>query len=817
MALTGAHIKTALASVGAVGGQVVTFDRLAAGANEAMKMMGVRTLNQAAAFLATMAQESAYFRTTREYGTGQRYAPYIGRTFEQVTWQSNYRAFGSWAKSKGLVTDGNVFVNNPSALGDMRWAWLGGVWYWTIPRTTWGTYKNLMQVADTGSILLVSRAVNRGTPLSTGTPYGMTERTRMFNAFKALGSSIVPTAASAPKPPVTSPTTQPSGTILGTPGQIVASANALWTKYKGKYYGTAWPGLAELGRQPEYWCADFVRLAIRKGTGYDWAKYCSSPAYTPALVAWMKKDDLWDQVSYAAAKPGDVIFYLRSNGTPYHVGIVEFSQTTGHNLRTIEGNTSTPGISESMSNGGTVAKKTRDDRTYSTIIFRGTFWTPPTPAPTPENPTPTPDDPVDPEQPNPTPPDPTPENPDPEPPEPSWPDPPILNLIDRPFGDLVRTMPVADLTVSPAFLAAHVESHEVASRVDAWLGDQPVWPNLPLLQDESSVRVDLDSNVRRTASLTFQADYDSDGRDLARVLMQPGVELRVTTGVRHGNGASELVPVHTGRCMTPSASWPEGRIRVESPDLMVMVAQNGFTRPVVSNPACTYVDAIAYLIEECDPQAQIVDLTGNDETIPEVVWADDLTSRINAVTALAAAIGARVYASPVPHVYVIRPITTPGAPALWEFAHKETLIDVDTKVDWSKVYNAWRVVTERADQAAVQGVYEDTNPASATRVDGPFGVNRNTMRTSLLTSREQCEAAAKALCDRSVGNRLDVAFTGLRNPLLEADDPITVITDTDAYDLVLGSFTVPLGNQGVIDAQARSFDISALTSLTGGA
>ena len=44
----------------------------------------------------------------------------------------------------------------------------------------------------------------------------------------------------------------------------------------------------------------------------------------------------------------------------------------------------------------------------------------------------------------------------------------------------------------------------------------------------------------------------------------------------------------------------------------------------------------------------------------------------------------------------------------------------------------------------------------------------------------------------------------LRNPLLEAGDRVTVMTERDAYEVVVDSFEVPLGGQHVTSASART-------------
>lgn len=193
MALSGAAVRAALAAVGAVGGQMRSFDELAAGADAALRQAppGL-TAAGAASFLADKAQESAYFRTCTEYGKTLRYDPYRGRSFQMITWESNYRLFGRWLAARGLLRDPETFVKNPAELSDYRWAWLGGVWYFEA--------NNLWPWANAGDHLRVSQAVNggRGRAGTRFVPNHWRERDAMFRAFRLAGDTLLPTAGPAP-------------------------------------------------------------------------------------------------------------------------------------------------------------------------------------------------------------------------------------------------------------------------------------------------------------------------------------------------------------------------------------------------------------------------------------------------------------------------------------------------------------------------------------------------------------------------------------------------------------------------------------------
>jgi len=185
MILTASHIQAALKAAGAGSGLVMPADKIADAFNDAISKHGdglFTTVNTYAALVSECMMESAYFRTTQEYASTGAYQPYRGRTFIQITWKDNYSAFGKWCKSVGLVDDLDYFVKNPTKLADLKWAALGGVWYFTKKMFSG---KPLTAYAD--SSLQVGRAVNMGNPFSKNTPNGQKARDDAYRAVvKAL-------------------------------------------------------------------------------------------------------------------------------------------------------------------------------------------------------------------------------------------------------------------------------------------------------------------------------------------------------------------------------------------------------------------------------------------------------------------------------------------------------------------------------------------------------------------------------------------------------------------------------------------------------
>lgn len=187
-------IGAALDSVGGRGNQLASLDEIARIFNAAISQAGDGAYDgqpaRLAALIGQCAQESAWFRTTTEYGTGQRYAPHIGRTFIQITWSDNYQAFGLWCKARGLIDDAAYFVNSPASLSDLKWAALGPIWYFAT--------RGILPYADQRNWTAVGGIINTGS--AAGVPGGNATRLKACQAVydylisHPIGEPAMPTA-----------------------------------------------------------------------------------------------------------------------------------------------------------------------------------------------------------------------------------------------------------------------------------------------------------------------------------------------------------------------------------------------------------------------------------------------------------------------------------------------------------------------------------------------------------------------------------------------------------------------------------------------
>lgn len=155
-----------------------------------LKASQCTNVNRIAMWLAQVGHESVSFKYTEEIAKGGHYAPYIGRTWIQITWDYNYRAFSEWCFERGLVPTRDYFVVNYRELADLKWAGLGASWYWTEQRPM----NALTDAGDSatwkaGSITYrgfeaVTAAINGGTN-------GLADRRDRYNRALLQGEALL--------------------------------------------------------------------------------------------------------------------------------------------------------------------------------------------------------------------------------------------------------------------------------------------------------------------------------------------------------------------------------------------------------------------------------------------------------------------------------------------------------------------------------------------------------------------------------------------------------------------------------------------------
>jgi hypothetical protein len=358
--------------------------------------------------------------------------------------------------------------------------------------------------------------------------------------------------------------------------------------------------------------------------------------------------------------------------------------------------------------------------------------------------------------------------------------------------------------------AALEQSHAITVRGTVTTASGGTATNLPI--SAGSVTIDATSQVRSTATISI-ADptwWPADPLDLLSPL---GSEILIEYGIVLPGVGTEWCPlgqfVISEADRTRPVSSGDGAITVSLVDRSYLVAEDRFDAPTqVGGGSTTAVAAITSLITDALPTVTVTDLTGSTQAAPSLDiqrerWADG-------IEALATAIGAECFADRRGN-FVIRPQPTLGDTARWTIRSGRTGVIVQKQERQTRelVYN--RVVASGQSSSGAPPVWaavSDTDPNSPTVYGGPFGKKPRFYTSPLLTTADQCTAAATALLARVQGMQGQVSLSTLVHPGLDAGD---VIYDLDpagaAVAHIVDKVVIPLGPADPQQITTRSLDL----------
>jgi uncharacterized protein DUF5047 len=325
--------------------------------------------------------------------------------------------------------------------------------------------------------------------------------------------------------------------------------------------------------------------------------------------------------------------------------------------------------------------------------------------------------------------------------------------------------------VTPQFLAALRGPHTAVITCDAWRDGDLIASELPVL--DGSVTVDGTAQVRRQLDVTLSPDPG-----LWDTLAPVGTQLRVSRGVRYGDGSTEIVPLGVFPIDVQNLSYAaDGALQITAPDQWVTVQRARFQTPYVAIPATRIIPQITALINGALGPAWPINITATSTAlVGRQTWDRD---RDKAIADLAASIGAEAFLDPI-GTAVLRDLPDADGTPVWTVDAGGTGIfaGATRSRDRQRTYSAVVVQSQNADGSTrlAPVTISDTNPTSPTYVDGPFGFVPYFYSSELLRTTAQMTSAGRKLLPKVTGLQsqlnLDAATV---NPALDAGDVLAVL------------------------------------------
>src|SRR5699024_4505568 len=274
--------------------------------------------------------------------------------------------------------------------------------------------------------------------------------------------------------------------------------------------------------------------------------------------------------------------------------------------------------------------------------------------------------------------------------------------------------------VSPALLNAITSPHDVTLRADVTKGGKRLYSDLPVTGGSISMDANRGKVARRTCDLTISPRLPvgtyGEQPALPRTPWEPlghyGQQIWVRRGVRFPSGLIEWVPVGMFRIDSVEGSLlADEPVQVSGVSREQDLADDIFPSPRTYENGSS-VQVIQWLIAGTLPDAEVVPRVSRDGRLPRTVFETD---RWEAITTVAAGIGAVVYADPAGR-FIIDDQPSLDSPPVWQVSVGSNLVKAKTSSSRSGVYN--RIVVRgdnfSSDDESFSATAVDANPTSPT-------------------------------------------------------------------------------------------------------
>lgn len=360
------------------------------------------------------------------------------------------------------------------------------------------------------------------------------------------------------------------------------------------------------------------------------------------------------------------------------------------------------------------------------------------------------------------------------------------------------------ITLPSPFLESLSKVHYASVRIEV-LEHGRLLMTLPALS--GSVSIDGTAQVRRRLSAELAAPVlstDEQVREIVESLVSGTWRIRPVYVITLLDGRSWECPLGRFRAETASAKLQAGTLTVEGLDAMQAVVDDRFMSPRTIS-GLTKVEAIRQLLSESVPEYSLeVDSRIQDSTLWTTTFDE---SRADAVFEIARALGATVYALHdggwrLQAVSELGPTSAPS----WSVSWDDVVIAAETVATRENTYNAVRASGESPtgeDGEASQlpppmAIVYDDDINSPTYWHGPFGHKPRFYSSSVMSTEEQCAAAAGSILTSCRGLTRSLSLETMTHPGLEPEDIIGVNAGHGSETLhIVDTVTIGLGYESM--------------------
>jgi hypothetical protein len=365
--------------------------------------------------------------------------------------------------------------------------------------------------------------------------------------------------------------------------------------------------------------------------------------------------------------------------------------------------------------------------------------------------------------------------------------------------------------LDPMYRKALATSHQAYVKVEVLNGLQVVLEP-DLVFSGGSVSATLTSRVSRECDLTVAENlYPHDPGDL---LAPYGNMIRATRGIEFADGSRFDWVVFVGRIQNTALN-EDGTCTVRAADFAADVIESRFIIPENSQPTETVTDGVVRLITDGFPQATFTGVETFALPVRTRTWQLERGQALDEMSTSAGALWYPVAAGP----FTLRryPWTVNTAPVVTysDTGPLGSVISSRAARSRSDVYNSLTVTGERLNgDAPVYALAQDTNPASITDVNGPFGRRHQLLRLQTPGTQGAAQGAADENLSRLISLADVWAWSMSVDAALELGDPVRLdVRGRTGIIQVVSGMRIPLDLKGPMTCVGRSRIVGILEGV----